>query len=156
MVRIGLHCLFANSGVRSPQLLIQNRGETVSDFGALRKQGGCIGYNRNMTIGINRGFGLGNRNKTIKASLRLHTGPHCKEQYTVFRDCLSNYQPRPKFPLYTLSLYRGLRSLGLLGCPTLYAAHSFLNQEQSCATHGLPLRTSDIWFVRNPHPAPVP
>jgi hypothetical protein len=65
MGRIGLHCLLVSSDFRGPQSLNQNRGETVS-------------YDRNMIIEVNRGFGLGDRNKTIKASLRLHTGPHCK------------------------------------------------------------------------------
>jgi hypothetical protein len=37
-------------------------------------------YDRNMTIGVNRGFGLRDRNKTIKASLRPHTGPHYRKQ----------------------------------------------------------------------------
>jgi hypothetical protein len=46
--------------------------------------------------------------------------------------------------LYILSLYRGLRSLGLLGCPTLCVAYSFPNREQSRATPVLPLRASDL------------
>ena len=91
-----------------PQSLNQNRGGTVS-------------YDGNIIIGVNRGFSLGDRNKTIKASLRPHTGPHCKGRCTVFGDCLSNYLLCPKPPLYTLSLYKGLWSLGLLGCPILCA-----------------------------------
>jgi hypothetical protein len=50
---MGLHYLLVGSGFRDPQSLIQNRG------------GDCIGYNRNMTIGVNRGFGLGDRNKIV-------------------------------------------------------------------------------------------
>ena len=50
----------------------------------------------------------------------------------------------PNLPLYTLSLYRGLRSLGLLGCPTLCAAYSFPNREQSRVTPVLSLRASDL------------
>ena len=38
----------------------------------------------------------------------------------------------------------GLRLLGLLGCPTLCAAYSFLNREQSRATPVLLLRASDL------------
>jgi hypothetical protein len=53
--------------------------------------GTTVNYDRNMSIGVNRGFGLRDRNKTIEASLRLHTGPHCREQKTIFGDSLSNY-----------------------------------------------------------------
>ena len=97
-----------------------------------------------MTIGVNRGFGLCDRNKTIEASLRPHTGPHCKNNKLC---SVSPYLPiyyAPNLPLYTLSLYRGLRSLGLLGCPTLCAAYPFPNREQSRATPVLPLRASDL------------
>ena len=97
-----------------------------------------------MTIGVNRGFGLCDRNKTIEASLRPHTGPYCKNNklYSVTPYLTIYYAPN--LPLYTLSLYRGLWSLGLLGCPTLCAAYPILNWEQSRATPVLPLRASDL------------
>jgi hypothetical protein len=50
----------------------------------------------------------------------------------------------PNLPLYTLSLYKGLRSLGLLGCPTLCAVFPFPNWEQLRATPILPLCASDL------------
>jgi hypothetical protein len=97
-----------------------------------------------MTIEVNRGFGLCDRNKTIEASLRPHTGPHCKNNklYSVTPYLTIYYAPN--LPLYTLSLYRGLWSLGLLGCPTLYTAYPIPNWEQSRATPILPLRASDL------------
>jgi hypothetical protein len=47
-------------------------------------------------------------------------------------------------PLYTLSLYKDLRSLGLLGYLTLCTAHPLPNQEQSHATPGVPYCASDL------------
>ena len=97
-----------------------------------------------MTIGVNRGFGLCDRNKTIEASLRPHTGPHCKNNKLCSVSPYLTIYYAPNLPLYTLSLYRGLRSLGLLGCPTLCAAYPFPNREQSRATPVLPLCASDL------------
>ena len=97
-----------------------------------------------MTIEVNRGFGLCDRNKTIEASLRPHTRPYCKNNKLCSVSPYLTIYYAPNLPLYTLSLYRGLRSLGLLGYPTLCAAYPFLNQEQSHATPVLPLRASNL------------
>ena len=81
---------------------------------------------------------------TIEASLGRILG-HTVENNNLYSETryLAIYYA-PNLPLYTLSLYRGLRSLGLLGYPTLCTAYSFPNREQSHATPVLPLRASDL------------
>ena len=82
---------------------------------------------------------------TIAAIIATSLATDTATTITAHLACyISPYLLCPKPPLYTLSLYRGLQSLGLLGCPTLYAVYPFLNREQSCTTPVLPLCASDL------------